>query len=129
MGLEKIIVPLQTQIGKKKISLNLNVYRNLHYHLLNQAKINFKNEIKAQLNQLLPISKCTLTYTFFFKDKRERDISNYGSVISKFFEDALVELNILEDDNYNFIPEITFRFGGIDKLNPRCEITIGIIHD
>jgi hypothetical protein len=120
----KIIVPLQIQVGKKKISLSLNIFRNLHYHLLNQAKINFKNEVKSQLIQLPLISKCKLTYTFFFKDKRDRDISNYGSVISKFFEDTLVELNILEDDNYNFIPEVTFRFGDIDKLKPRCEIII-----
>lgn len=127
--MNKITVPLQIQVGKKKVSLNLNTYRNLHYHLLNQAKINFKEEVLSQIIQLPLISKCNLTYTFFFPDKRERDISNYGSVISKFFEDSLVELNILEDDNYTFISEVTYRFGEIDKLNPRCEITIGIIYD
>jgi Holliday junction resolvase RusA-like endonuclease len=45
-------------------------------------------------------------------------------VITKFTHDALVEFGILEDDNYNIVTEITYRFGGVDKDNPRCDVTI-----
>jgi hypothetical protein len=45
-------------------------------------------------------------------------------VITKFTHDALVEFEILEDDNYNFVNEIVYKFGGVDKDNPRCDVVI-----
>lgn len=65
-----------------------------------------------------------LTYTLYPKTNRLCDTANVCSIHDKFFCDSLVELRHIADDNYIHIPEITYRFGNIDKLNPRVEITI-----
>jgi len=56
--------------------------------------------------------------------KRLFDVGNVGSVVEKFFLDALVEFGKLEDDNYLFCPEVIYQFGSVDKLNPRIEVHI-----
>ena len=38
--------------------------------------------------------------------------------------DLLVDAGVIEDDNWFIIPEISLKFGGIDRQNPRCEISI-----
>ena len=44
--------------------------------------------------------------------------------IDKFFCDALVHYNIIPDDNHNIILNTMDSWGGVDKVNPRVEITI-----
>lgn len=63
--------------------------------------------------------KCKMRITYYFKDKRRHDPSNYDKMLL----DGLVEANIIEDDNYNVIEEFT-TIGKVDKDNPRCEIEI-----
>ena len=55
---------------------------------------------------------------------RKFDLDNVGSVIAKFTHDVLTEAGILVDDNYSILKELIYKFGGIDKDNPRCEVTI-----
>lgn len=80
--------------------------------------------MKTQIEQLPVFNKVSITYTVFFGSKRKTDISNVCSIVDKYFCDALVELGKLPDDNYDYIKEITYKFGGIDKNNPRVEITL-----
>jgi Holliday junction resolvase RusA-like endonuclease len=80
--------------------------------------------------QLAPIEgKCKVTYTIFYPNQRKFDIDNIGAIVAKFNNDALTELGILEDDNYEFIQEIVFKFGGIDKDNPRCDVELEELKD
>ena len=57
--------------------------------------------------------------TYYFKDKRRHDPSNYDKMLL----DGLVEANIIKDDNYDVIQEFTTT-GKYDKENPRTEIEI-----
>lgn len=66
-----------------------------------------------------PIKKCNITLTYYFKDKRKRDPSNFD----KFVLDFLVESGFIEDDNYFVIGDFTTR-GRVDKSNPRIEVEI-----
>jgi len=68
------------------------------------------------------ISKCKMVITYYFKDKRRHDPSNYDKAIM----DGLVEANIITDDNYGVITEFTTK-GDYDKNNPRTEIVIEIL--
>lgn len=68
------------------------------------------------------IEKCKMTITYYFKDRRRHDPSNYD----KFLLDGLVEANVIIDDNYSVITEFTTK-GGYDKDNPRTEIIIEIL--
>lgn len=117
--------PLQIFVGKRKFILNLNNYRNTHYRVLNNAKVTYKMIMKKQIEKLPKLQPpIQITYTVFKGDKRNCDIGNICSVHQKFFEDALVELGKLPDDNHNMIKRSIFEWGGIDKLNPAVEIMI-----
>lgn len=63
--------------------------------------------------------KCKMKITYYFKDKRRHDPSNYDKMLL----DGLVEANIIKDDNYDVIQEFT-TIGKYDKENPRTEIEI-----
>lgn len=62
---------------------------------------------------------CKMKITYYFKDKKKHDPSNYDKMLL----DGLVEANIIEDDNYDVIKEFT-TIGEYDKDNPRVEIDI-----
>lgn len=64
------------------------------------------------------------TYTVFAPTKRLFDLGNVCVIVQKFADDALIELGLLSDDNYTVVREIDYRFGGIDKANPRAELVI-----
>lgn len=115
-----LISPLKT----KEMILNLNQYRNAHFFKLNNSKTSYKVIMKEQIEQLPEFETVKITYTVFFGSKRKTDISNVCSIIDKYFCDALVELGKLPDDNYDYIQEVNYRYGGIDKDNPRVEITL-----
>lgn len=121
----RLTSPLQVFVGKKKVILNLNQYRNLHYKVLNKAKIVYKFYMEHQIKKLPQLTPpLRITYTVFKGDRRNCDVGNICSVHQKFFEDALVECGKLTDDNHIVIPEVVYRWGGIDKLNPCVQIMI-----
>lgn len=122
----KIILPYYIPIGKadKKFYINLNQYRNAHYHTLNSAKIAFKEDIQKQIQQLPRLNTIKLRYNVFAPTKQLIDTNNVASIADKFFCDALVEAGKLEDDNYQYLIFTSFEFGGIDKGNPRVEVEI-----
>ena len=77
-----------------------------------------------QLKGLILVPPVALLFIYFAPDKRIRDLGNMLAIHEKYFSDALVELGCLPDDSYEYINEIVYRFGSIDKLNPRVEISI-----
>lgn len=120
-----LTLPLSIQVTKKKkFYINLNQYRNTHFHTLNKAKVDFKELIAEQLKKLPILERVKLTYTLYPATIREVDVPNVCSIADKFFSDALVEHGKLTDDNYKFLPEVTYRYGGVDKHKPRVEVHI-----
>ena len=120
-----ISLPLGVSVSKtKKFYCNLNIYRNAHFHVLNNAKVEFKEQIEDSVTKLPIYKRVHLIYTLYPGTKRLVDVSNVCSVVDKFFQDTLVELGRLEDDNYNFVPLVTYQFGSIDKANPRVDVQI-----
>ena len=122
----KLISPLDIKLYKtKKFILNLNQYRNLHYRVLNNAKIKYKEHMEKQISKLEPIDKpICLVYTVYKGDNRSYDVSNICSVHDKFFEDALVELGKLPDDNHKYVPMVVYLEGQRDRFNPRVSVEI-----
>jgi Holliday junction resolvase RusA-like endonuclease len=118
-------LPYFLTIGKKRYSCNLNQYRNAHYRLTNAMKKQFKDEITNDVLDLPEnMQQVKIHYRVFYENKRKFDLDNVVSVISKFAQDALVELGRLPDDNYEHIVQITGTFGGVDRDNPRVEMRI-----
>ena len=126
----KIVMPLFIEIWvnkKRKIAISLNIYRNLHFQVSNNIKKLYKNEVKHQLSLLWEIKlepPISIVIKYYNPTKRLSDIENQCSIHCKFFQDALVELWYIEDDNYKFIDNVSFQYGWYDKNNGRVEITI-----
>ena len=130
----KFVMPLFVQLGKssnsKKYYLSLNNYRNWHYKASNNIKKKFKENVKEQVKTLRKtgdlkrLSIVEVEYKMFTPDKTRRDKMNFISVASKFFMDALVDLNVIEDDNDNFVKTEIIHTSEIDRGNGRIEIII-----
>lgn len=129
----KLSVPLSVTIPRKtkpdrKIALNLNIFRNLHHMTNNQAKVIFKELIVRGLkcSQMSCMGKppYRFTYTLYQASGRATDIANVLSIVDKFTCDALVDLAIISDDNHKILPEVIYRYGGVDKEQPRAELEI-----
>lgn len=111
-------------MGKKLFVLNLNVYRNTHYQILNKVKVMYKELIQQELAGLSVKPPVSITYTYYPPDNRLSDLGNVLPIHAKFFEDAAVRFGYLPDDNYKIINKVTYLFGRVDKDNPRVEILI-----
>lgn len=119
-------LPTRVQITRKKFFvLNLNHYRNTHFTQLNNAKIAFKSAVQKAVCALPKLSgKVHLTYILYPKTKQKCDVANVCSIADKFFSDALVEFGIIPEDNYDYLPQVVYQFGSIDKMNPRVDVLI-----
>jgi len=123
-----VVLPRKKKADKKFI-LNLNVVRTTHYRTLAASKILYFDLVRAAIDDCPDVDwfgndKVRVTYTLYPKTKRRVDLQNVCPIIAKFTEDALVKLGILTDDNSDIIVEVIYRFGKVDKENPRCELLI-----
>ena len=121
-----VTLPLEVYYSeKKKFILNLNNYRNAHYRILSIAKKVYTENLVERIKDYSrfddPVS---LEYIYYAKSNRRLDVSNPCSIIDKFTCDALVKAEIIEDDSFKQIKKVSYVFGGVDKNNPRCELTI-----
>lgn len=120
----KVVLPLKITVSGKPFYLNLNQYRNAHYHTLNKAKVSFAELVTPLLTGIPFMDSCHFKYVYYSASHRESDISNICSVVDKFFSDTFVAAGKLIDDNYNYLKKVTYVFGGIDPTNPRVEVFI-----
>jgi Holliday junction resolvase RusA-like endonuclease len=78
-------------------------------------------EMMWKMKGIKPIKgKVKLSMTLYAKDRRNGDLSNRFESIA----DLLVDAGVIEDDNWNIVHKVEMIFGGIDKDNPRAEVTI-----
>ena len=76
-------------------------------------------EAAKQLTGAKPIPNGSiLTISFVAGDRRKFDLSNKTESIM----DLLVDVGLLEDDNYTIVPQIVLRYAGYEKNNPYCII-------
>lgn len=118
-----IVLPRKT---KKDVSkgLNLNTYRNINFIMNNQMKVIYKQDFSESLSGLVITPPIKVTYTYFSNSNRKSDISNMCCIVDKFFLDALTEFGCIPDDNYEYVKEVHYLFGGVDKGKGRVEILI-----
>ncbi len=120
-------LPVTITLGKKKPkphSLNLNWYRNAHFHVLNNVKVKFTDQIKPKVRHLPKMACLSLKYILYPGSHKLCDTANVCSIVDKFFCDTLVEAGVLEDDNYTILGDVRFVFGAVDPKNPRATVEI-----
>ena len=128
-------VELVRKTKKNKIwQANLNVYRNSNFRLLAEAKIKYKESIVSKLEKVkedydiicngrVPI-EYKLTYILTTPSKRRWDLANFGAIVGKFVEDCLVDYGIMKDDSWEYLTEVTYKFGGFTKGERTCTLEI-----
>ena len=73
----KFISPLKVLATKaRKFILNLNIFRNTHYRVLNNWKINYKNYMEEQIEASPRYKKVFCIYTIYPMSKRKFDLGN-----------------------------------------------------
>lgn len=121
-----IKLPMRMKVNKggELESLNLNVYRNLHFYKLNFQKKAFHDFVKPLLSGLPPMEAISLHYQINPKGGSRLDTMNVGSVVDKFFSDALVLCEIIPDDDYKHVVKNDFEFGSLCPNDPHVLVTI-----
>lgn len=115
-----------TKTKTKDFILNLNNYRNAHYQVLNKTKVEFcdhMDETYPDDYEQAP-GKVKTTYTIYNSSKRKFDLPNVCSIVQKYFEDWMTHKGIIPTDDITVITECEYIYGGIDKDNPRAEISV-----
>ena len=110
--------------SKTQKACNLNIYRNLHHHHLNNQKKNFDDEVRPLLNGVPVLDKIAIHYTIFSPKNGRLDTMNVGSIVDKYFSDTLVHSGVLADDHYGHILNVSFSFGGVRKMDGHAIATI-----
>jgi len=100
-------------------SINYYIGRDNRWQSRQDKKAYHKAIVMSTIGTNPKYDRCRIKVTYYFKDKRRHDPSNYD----KFLLDGLVEANIIKDDNYDVIEEFT-TLGRYDKDNPRVEVEI-----
>jgi len=91
--------PLNIPVSKSSFfSLNLNKYRNTHFHVLSKAKNEYFLFILNQVKNLPKFKTITIRYTLYPKTKRMTDLDNVLSIHAKFFQDCLTKNGNIEDE-------------------------------
>lgn len=112
----KIVLNTRIKLREKKyFNLNMNNYRNVHFRDLHKAKKLFARETIPLLKGIEKMDRIKVEYHYYPNNRRRCDVNNVLSIVDKFFLDCLVEAGVIEDDNYMYITDTNFRFGGVDK--------------
>jgi Holliday junction resolvase RusA-like endonuclease len=90
---------------------------------LSQAGANWKTKAMWQIKGALlhhdPPARFELHIRLWMPDNRRRDVDNYV----KLAKDALCDALAVED-NWQRIPRLSVEACGVDRDNPRCELTL-----
>jgi Holliday junction resolvase RusA-like endonuclease len=91
----------------------------------NKAAKNNENDMTDQfrmqtLGQTSPIEKCEISIALYEPNKQRRDLDNQATSIL----DSLVRAEVIQDDSYKCVVAVGVKFAGIDRKDPRAEITI-----
>lgn len=127
-GTVRLLKSGKTTKPTKKHWLTMNNYRNWHYQTASGTKIAFKKAIAGQVIALPDLSalwgRIRLDYVLYPPDRRHRDLMNSTVIVDKYFQDSLVELGRLKDDDCSIISSVSCNIGNVDKARPRMEVTI-----
>ena len=140
-----VMLPKKTK-DDEKVILNLNTTRNMDRFKLGNVKNTFYDQFKPEMDRVKPefdldmqsrvkmykkLFDCDfepefkLRYTITAANKRKFDIANMLSIIDKFACDCLVKDGFMPDDNWEYLTEVTYAFGGLAKERTcKLELTI-----
>lgn len=111
----------------KRVYINMNTYRNLHYAVNNKVKKMYLDAVKSQLEGVKIVTPCEITYKVYKPTKRKLDKMNVVAVCSKYLLDAITELGCWPDDNDDYVKKETIMPTEYDKGNGRVEVVVSSV--
>ena len=125
----KLICPLYITIERKtkadkKVFVNMNTYRNLHFQINNKVKVKYKELLREQLEGIKIKTPVEITYKVYKARNNMLDKMNVVSITSKYLLDAITQLGCWTDDNDDFVKAETKMPTELDRENPRVEVFI-----
>lgn len=125
----ELIFPLfvtlpRVTVKDKRISLNMNTYRNLDFHTNNNAKKNFKESIREQLENIIIKTPVKISWQIYKPTKRRLDKGNVYSMAAKYLYDAISDYGCWVDDNDDYIKQELIKPTIYDKNNGRIVVKI-----
>ena len=112
---------LKGRIPSKKNSKRMIFSRGSPRLISSAAYLAWQREQSYLLKKLKqPITKGQALIIFYAPDNRSADLTNKAESIM----DLLVDNNILLDDNWFVVMNLTLNFMGVDKKDPRAEVDI-----
>jgi Holliday junction resolvase RusA-like endonuclease len=125
----KLICPLYITIERKtkadkKVFVNMNTYRNLHFQINNKVKVKYKELLREQLEGVKIKTPVEITYKVYKARNNMLDKMNVVSITSKYLLDAITQLGCWTDDNDDFVKTETIMPTELDRENPRVEVFI-----
>ena len=125
----KVVCPLYVMLERKtkpdkKIFVNMNTYRNLHFHINNKVKAKYKESVIEQLKGVTIKTPVEITYKVYKARNNKLDKMNVVSVTSKYLLDAITEAGCWTDDNDDFVKTETIMPTEVDREKPRVEVFI-----
>lgn len=111
----------------KRVYINMNSYRNLHFLVNNQVKKMYLEAVRDQLEGLTIQTPVEITYKVYKKTSRRLDKMNVVAITSKYLLDAITELGCWEDDNDDHVKTEIILPTELDRVNSRVEVTIKTI--
>lgn len=118
-----VVLPMKTK-KDKKISINLNTYRNLHFLVESKAKKLFKEIMRKQLEGIEIQTPVEVSYKVYKASNRRLDKMNVISITSKYLMDAITEFGCWEDDDDTNIKKEILLPTEVDKNYPRVVVEI-----
>lgn len=119
-------VPVYYALTKEKtVLVGLNFDRSkAHFHTKNKLKKHYHSLVAEQMKEFEPIvGQYRIYFTYYYKNSSS-DMPNVRSLIEKYVLDGLIECGIVANDNVKHLIGEHSDVGGLDKENPRMEITI-----
>ena len=101
-----------------------NYIRNAHHHLKNTIKQHYHQLVHQQLQPVTtPSTTFSLHMTLYYKSTNS-DPSNVYHQMEKYFLDSIQQAGLIVNDTVLNHMGTTTHPAILDKLNPRCEITL-----
>ena len=124
-----LICPLYVDLPRKtkkdkRVYINMNSYRNLHFLVNNQVKKMYLEAVRGQLEGLTIQTPVEITYKVYKKTSRRLDKLNVISVTGKYLLDAITDLGCWEDDNDDHVKTEIILPTELDRVNSRVEVII-----
>ena len=123
----KVVAPFAVYLPRKtvkdkRVPINQNWYRNAQHFESNAVKKQYLGDVRSQLEGVELKTPFKVTYKVYKPTRRRLDKMNVIAISSKFLLDAMSTLNVIPDDNDDYVKNELILPTEHDKGNERVVV-------